>query len=73
MSVSGLMLLMALTVVKAQASPRLSLILGRPTDRSVTVNLLANRPIEGYFEYGSLPGRYDARSTAQIVLADVPM
>ena len=34
---------------------RLSLVLGRPTDHSVTVNALSADALEGYFEYGILP------------------
>ena len=33
-------------------------ILGRPTDRSVTINVLFSEPVEVYFEYGTLRGNY---------------
>lgn len=36
----------------------LSLVLGRPTDKSVTVSVLAKDPLEGYLEYGTESGRY---------------
>ena len=33
-------------------------LLCRPTDHSVTVNIVANQTIEAYFEYGTTPGVY---------------
>jgi Calcineurin-like phosphoesterase len=36
----------------------LSLVLGRVTDRSVTVSAMAKENIEGFFEYGTTPGYY---------------
>ena len=36
----------------------LSLVLGRISDRSVTASALAAEPMEGYFEYGTAPGKY---------------
>jgi len=36
----------------------LSLVLGRVTDRSVTVSTLAKEPMEGFFEYGNASGQY---------------
>ena len=38
----------------------LSLVLGRASDRSVTVSALAKEPMEGYFEYGTASGNYMA-------------
>jgi phosphodiesterase/alkaline phosphatase D-like protein len=37
-------------------------ILGRPTDRSVTVNVVPARDLEVYFEYGAAPGVYTGRT-----------
>src|SRR5512137_2685360 len=37
----------------------LSAMLGRPTDHSITANLLANEPREVFIEYGTAVGRYD--------------
>ncbi len=37
-------------------------LLGRPTDTSVTVNALAAKDLEVYFEYGSSPGIYSYRT-----------
>lgn len=40
----------------------LSLVLGRVSDRSVTVSALAKEPMEGFFEYGNAPGNYTRRT-----------
>ena len=37
----------------------LSLVLGRPTDRAITVNVLAGDSLEGWLEYGAAAGQYD--------------
>lgn len=36
----------------------LSLVLGRVSDRAVTVSAMAKEPMEGYFEYGTVSGRH---------------
>ena len=38
------------------------IVLGNPTDTSVTASVLAYSPVEGYIEIGSRPGEYTARS-----------
>ena len=40
----------------------LSLVLGRVSDQSVTVNSLAKETIEGFFEYGTLAGNYSIKT-----------
>lgn len=40
------------------ALQQLSLVLGRPTDRSMTVNVLSVNPVEGFLEYGTASGVY---------------
>jgi hypothetical protein len=40
----------------------LSLVLGRVSDRSVTVNSLAKETIEGFFEYGTSAGNYSGKT-----------
>lgn len=37
-------------------------LLGRPTDTSITVNMIAGSAVEAYFEYGSTSGEYTART-----------
>jgi hypothetical protein len=43
-------------------------LLGRPTDRSVTVRAMSLIPLEAYFEYGSVSGVFD-RQTAVVAYA----
>ena len=38
-------------------------LLGRPTDSSVTVNVLAEQNLEVYFEYGTEPGAYTSNTS----------
>ena len=45
----------------------LSVVLGRVSDRSVTVSALAKEPMEGHFEYGTASGSYD-RKTNRVAL-----
>jgi len=40
----------------------LSLVLGRVTDRSVTVSAVAKENIEGFFEYGTIAGTYSKKT-----------
>jgi hypothetical protein len=42
----------------------LTQILGRPTDRSITVSVVSPEELETYFEYGFKPGKCDAKTTA---------
>ena len=46
--------------------------LGRPTDRSVTVNVLPAEDLEVYFEYGVAPGAYTGRTPAATLPGDQP-
>jgi hypothetical protein len=50
----------------------LSVVLGRPTDRSVTLNLLGNRDQEAYVELGTVAGTYDRRTPSMRLAADAP-
>ena len=46
---------------------RLSLVLGRVSDRSVTVSAMARETLEGYFRYGTAPDDYE-RETPMLAL-----
>jgi len=48
-------------------------ILGRPTNTSVTVNVIPATPLEIYYEYGTAPGVYTARTTPQSAAANTPI
>ncbi len=50
----------------------LSLILGRPTDSSVTLSVLSAREVEARVEYGLKPGAYTEKTEARTVRAGVP-
>jgi hypothetical protein len=48
-------------------------LLGRPTDRSITVNAVAAEDLEVYFEYGAQPGSYSERSAPALFPAGSPI
>ncbi len=48
-------------------------LLGRPTANSVTVNAVANRAIEAYFEYGPVSGVYTSQTATVSAAANVPI
>jgi len=50
----------------------LSVVLGRPTDRAITLNLLAAEPLEVVVEYGPVPGGCEHRSEPVALQADRP-
>ena len=51
----------------------LSLVLGRVSDRSVTVSALAKEPLEGFFEYGTASGNYDRKTSLLTLAAGQPV
>ena len=50
----------------------LSLVLGRITDKSVTVSAVAKESSEGYFEYGTAPGNYTNKTGVLTFTAGKP-
>ena len=48
-------------------------ILGRPTDTSVTVNVVPAAAMEIYYEYGTAPGIYTIRTIPQTAAASQPL
>jgi hypothetical protein len=48
-------------------------ILGRPTDSSVTVNIVPSVTMQVYYEYGTTPGVYSGQTIMQEALADTPL
>jgi hypothetical protein len=48
-------------------------ILGRPTDTSVTVNVVPAVTMEIYYEYGTTPGAYTNSTTLQTAAAGAPL
>ena len=51
----------------------LSLVLGRVSDQSVTVNSLAKETIEGFFEYGTSAGNYSSKTGLLTFAANKPV
>ncbi len=50
-----------------------SIVLGRPTDRSVTASLLSDEALDVYLEYGMTPGVYNGQTAPARVLAGQPL
>ena len=50
----------------------LSLVLGRVSDRSVTVSALAKDSLEGYFEYGTVSGHYEHKTRLMTLTSGTP-
>jgi hypothetical protein len=48
-------------------------IFGRPTDTSITVNVVPAIAMEIYYEYGTVPGAYTARTEPQAAEAGAPL
>ncbi|MEM2098481.1 MAG: metallophosphoesterase [Candidatus Bathyarchaeia archaeon] len=48
-------------------------LLGRPTDNSVTVNVIAEEDLEVYFEYGTRPGVYSGKTEIAQFLGGDPI
>ena len=51
----------------------LSLVLGRVTDKSVTVSAVAKEDIEGFFEYGTAKGKYFNKTALMKFTANQPV
>ncbi len=49
-----------------------TIILGRPTDRSVTASLMSDRDVQVYLEYGITAGTYAGRTASVSLKAGVP-
>jgi hypothetical protein len=48
-------------------------LLGRPTDKAITVNAIADVGLEAYFEYGAAPSTYTAQTTPATFAAGDPI
>ena len=70
-------------VVSAASSPffaasaatptSLRLMLGRPTNNSIAISLIANRDISAYIQFGTSKTRYSSKSTSQKVVSGTPI
>lgn len=59
--------------VVGSSSASLTVILGRPTDRSLTVNVRADSDLELYLEHGRAPGSYAAATATARAAANQPV
>ena len=50
----------------------MTLVLGRPTDRSIALSVLAPTPLEVFVEFGAAPGKYTAKSATSKAAAGDP-
>jgi hypothetical protein len=48
-------------------------ILGRPTDTSITVNVVPAASLDIFYEYGTISGVYNARTSPQAASAGIPL
>src|SRR5262245_3275551 len=48
-------------------------LVGRPTNTSVTINVVADQALDAYFEYGTQPGLYTSQTTAVSATANNPI
>ncbi len=51
----------------------IDMILGRPTDNSITVSVLTYQDAEGYIEYGPWPDNYSKQTSASALSANQPV
>ena len=58
---------------EAAALQPLSVMLGRPTDKSITANVLAAEEREGFIEYGTAAGQYTAKTAVTKFPAGAPV
>src|SRR5215475_6653148 len=59
-------------VTAGTAVSALTQVLGRPTDHSITLSVLAPSDLESYVEYGAGPGKYTAKTAVAKTKAKVP-
>ena len=62
--------LFSVTEVSAQTFDE---ILGRPTDKSVTISALFSQVVEVYFEFGTAPGSFSAKTSTFTSLLETPV
>jgi hypothetical protein len=62
-----------LVMSQSSESFDVNIMLGRPTDRSITVSVLASRNLEAFFEYGARPGSYTAKTSVSALQSGRPL
>ena len=51
-------IILGLFITYQSFSQKMSEILGRPTDNSITMNIMFDSQVDVYFEYGTIKGNY---------------
>ncbi len=69
---SAMLFLFAMFVVSASLAQTKSIILGRPTDKTITASILFNQKVEFYLEYGVKSGVYTNQTTSVFNVANTP-
>lgn len=60
-------------LLQAADASALSVVLGRPTDRSITLNVLSSGAVDAVVECGTAPDRYDHRAQPATLAPNVPI
>ena len=66
-------MLCSLLLPVSSSAQNYNIILGRPTESSVTISILFDQPAEVYWEYGTIPGSYTSSTTTQIATLNTPL
>jgi hypothetical protein len=52
--------------------PQLNIVLGRPTDKSITASVMFDQQVDFYVDYGTQTGSYTGKITTITVTANKP-
>lgn len=69
-NLSSVGILVAAATLHAASTPSFTMLLGQPTDRSVTVNIRSDTALEIYFEYGVKSAVYTAQTKSALNASD---
>ena len=58
------------TVLQSQSY---NIVLGRPTDTSITASILFEQNMQGYLEYGTASGSYASQTAVATIVAGTPL
>jgi hypothetical protein len=67
-----ILILCLIASVQSLSGQTYSIILGRPTDKSITQSILFNQNVNFYVEYGTNPNSYTATSSTLNAIANIP-
>lgn len=69
---SGLVAQPGRSTSSAGPASAFSQLVGRPTDRTATINVLSTAPIDAFVEYGIKPGAFSSRSSSRSIRPGTP-